>query len=219
MNIKKLVYVIIIAIMLVVLAACGQTYEPPKSSEELNGISSDSGYTNDYLGLSISYPEGYTVLTKEKIDELFKNNIDALKAQFNDPEKADDAIRNSVPIAMALKHPLDYSKGFNPSINIIVESADSAYTKDIVSFAKRVAEEAKKQTIAITYGEVQKVKIDGKDAAFLDASQTQNNIDISQRQYYIARKNYVVIITLTVSVSSDMDDMVKAVEGIKFNGK
>jgi hypothetical protein len=216
MNIRKLVSLILVAVMLSVLAACEETFAPPKSSEELNGTSNDSSYTNDYLGFNMAYPEGYTALTKEKIGELFIENKDFLKAQFKDPKVAEEAIKSYVPVAMALKHTLDYTGGFIANINLIIKKEASWYTKDIVSLAKKYIEVVNKQSAVITHSEVQGIKLDGIDVAFVDATQTQKGFDLMQRQYYFARKDYIVAITITASESGEKDELVKAVEAIKF---
>lgn len=217
MKIRKLIYAVIIAAMLVILASCGQSYEPPKSSADLYGTSSGSGYSNDYLGFSITYPDGYTVLDKDKVDDLLKNTIDSIKAQFTDPEKAEEALNASIPVTMAFKHPLDYTEGANANISIIIQNVNSALTKDIVSYGKKVVEETQKQLAGVKYGDVQGIKLDGKDACAVDMTQTQNGVELLQKQYFFACKNYSVVITLTAGDSGDMDELAKTVEGIKFN--
>lgn len=219
MNIRKIIILLLIAAMLAVLASCGEYFAPPKSTEELNGTSSDSGYTNDYLGLSMSYPEGYTVLPKEKIQELFKNNIDAFKTQFKDPAKAEEAVQNSIPIAMAFKHELGYAEGFNASLNIIIQKVNNGLTKDIVSFTSNVVKSTESQATSLKYGEVKSIKLDGKDAAVVDLSLTQSDTTIPEKQYYIASKDYIVIISIAAMEQNEMDEMSQAIEGMKFTGK
>lgn len=167
------------------------------------------------IGLTITYPDDWTVLRDDEIDTLYSRMIDLIKGQFKDPGSADKAIKESIPISMAMKYPVDYKAGFNPNINIIVKPLPGFLAKDMVGFVQEAIKQAKKQTSAdITFGKPVSAKIGNAKGVVYNAQYKILGFTISEQQYYLSHDGYVAIITCASIDKTDkkaLQDMIKSI--------
>jgi hypothetical protein len=190
--------------------------DTPVATDDITGVSSESGYVNDALGFSVSYPEGYTVLTPDQIDTLMAQAIDQIKSAFSDPDLAQRAISQSIPKAMAFKHPLTYTDSFNSNFNLIISGLPAGTSSDIMTIATDAIEQAGSQAPSMQYGEPSSAQIGGKDAVMVTLKQSVNGYDLDERQYYFLRDNYLVIITIGADNEDDLSELNDMVQSIQF---
>ncbi len=216
-NIRKAIYATAVVLLCTALCACGFMYDPPESYEELAGTNDETTYNNDYLGFSLSYPEGYTILASEEIDELMAQTIEYIKSAFTDTDQQQKAIRESTPVAMGLKNPLEYASGYNSNFYIVINEASAFDTADIVKFADKSTEAAEKQTEDIEFDKAAAININGKEAALSEGIQKVGSYEALQKRYFFASKNYCVAITFSSTNEEDMNELTQIIDTIQFD--
>ena len=190
--------------------------EVPALTDDIAGVSSDSGYVNDTLGFSISYPEGYTVLTQDQINTLMAQAIGQIKSVFSDPDLAQQAISQSIPKAMAFKHPLTYTDSFNSNFNLIISELPAGTSSDIMTIATAAIEQAGSQAPSMQYGEPSSAQVGGKDAVAVNLKQSVNGYTVDEWQYYFLCDKYLVIVTICADNEDELGELDSMVQSIQF---
>lgn len=222
---KKL-FVILLACMLVplLLASCIQVNTTPSASPasaapaatkvEVKG----QVYTHAGTGFTITYPEGWTMLDDTAIGTAWASIIAQINNTYTDAVQIAKAMRENVPVTVAMLHPGDYTGGFNANINVILqENVDMTGFPGILKMADMSADLANQQSGGNYHvDKAQSVKIGGQDAAVVSISQTADGVTTVQKQYYIVRDNDYIVITLTSQDPADMATLQKAVDSIGF---
>jgi len=216
--------ILIIALTALFLSSCG-VIDPSPTVTETPTLTlppvTDTGavYTNEDIGMTITYPEDWTVLSDEDIGTAYAKIWDKIKEMYKDPSELEKYKEQTIPASIAFLHSLNYVEGFNPNINIIVMKYDVGSNIDIVAFTKQTAKEATKQAAsgAVEYGAIQPCKVGGIDAAAADLTSEQTGIKLTQKQYYIYKNQHLIIITLTDTNPEGIDTLQKAVDNVRFS--
>ncbi len=212
---KVIPLVLVVALIALLLPACSAPLPslPPVTDK-------GASYTDEKSGLTITFPEDWTLLSEQEILDLSAQTVAALKDQYRDPAAFEKALQQNVPVAYAFLHPVDYAGAFNANVNVIIMDVPSALTSNIVAFAKTAVVEMSKQMsgVRMDLGEVQPAKVGGLDAAVVDMSQTQLGLEMTQKQFYVARNGRLAIITLSAASdhAEELDTLQKAVDNIRF---
>ena len=221
---RRFSVVLIIALIAFFLSSCGLTdlsFLAAETPAPTLPPVTDTGvvYTNEDIGMTITYPEDWTVLSDEDIEFAYAQMWDTMKEMYKDPSELEKYKEQNIPVSFAFLHPLNYGEGFNPNINIIIVKNDLGSDVDIVSYAKQVAKETTKQTASgvVEYGEILPCKVGGIDAAAVDLTSVQVGIKLTQKQYYIYKDQHLVIMTLSDSKPDGLVTLQKAVDNIRFN--
>ena len=226
MKSKKIICIFLCALSLVlltgILSACGAG--PSTSSAAASpsnapsatapGSAGSQTYTNDAAKFTITYPQSYNAMSQDQIYKIMSQLIDNLKSQHTDPAELNKAIQNSVPVAIIRKHPQGYSDGYNSGVSIGIH--DDIATGNIVDFENQELNPGSQPSGGPSISPATAVKIDGKDAAFLDETLSVDGKDMFQRTYYVENNNFLLMITLTAANKSELDELVQIVDSIKF---
>ncbi|MEL7609044.1 MAG: hypothetical protein AAGU74_06020 [Bacillota bacterium] len=216
---KKIRAILLCAMFLisaVLLAACAPSYDPPKSNEELYGATKDLVYTNTYLGFSLTYPAGWTILDDEQINELWAQGIEQIKAAFTDAEEAEKAVSENIPVEVAFRYPLGYADGFNDNFNMIIKEAPAQMTANIKEAAESIAAVAEEASGSLKYEQPQIVTISGVELAVMDATQNALGFETRSKQILFARKNYLVICTLSAGDAASLEEIGTLINAFTF---
>jgi hypothetical protein len=222
----KRLLVILLACMLVplLLASCIQLNTTPSASPASVAPSAavevkGQTYTHAGTGFTITYPEDWTMLGDAAIGTAWSAVITQINNTYTDAAEIAKAMRENVPVTVAMLHPTDYTGGFNANINVILqENVDMTGFPGILEVADMSLEQANQQ-----YGggyqteKAQAVKVGGQDAALVGLSQTTDSVTTLQKQYYMVRDNDFIVVTLTSQDPADMATLQKAVDSIHFN--
>lgn len=214
---KTLLVVIVSALFIMLLSACSVNPGPAPSLSPVT----DKGpiYTNEWLGMTMTFPEGLTMLDQEEIQEKSAKTIEMLKDKYKDPDAFEKASQENVPDVLVYMHPQDY-KGNNPNLCLFVLDAKPSDTADIMSFARAFVQNMS-PTQDITFvesGEVHPVWVGGISAATIDVKRVVAGIDLIQRLYFVGHNNSLIVISM--STASDdlaaLDILQKAVDNVRF---
>ena len=79
-KIKTLLLIVLAGMMLITLTGCGKEDNESKEEEKVDlGKWNENVYTNEYLGMKITLPEGWTAATDEQIAKLMNIGEEVLK--------------------------------------------------------------------------------------------------------------------------------------------
>jgi hypothetical protein len=218
MKPQKILYAAAAILLILSLSACGSgssgttgTTEPEKTIDI-----SKFTYVNDDIGFGIIYPEDFNTLSEDEIRASMADNIETIKAMFSDPEEAEAAIRQSVPVSQTMKYPDDYEDGINANINIIVREVPVAID-DIVDVTSQIIQGANSQTAGLmTFEEPIAAKIGGKDAAVTYATVDIPDIELITAQYYVDNNGYLAIISLSAGDETELNELEAIIDTIEF---
>jgi hypothetical protein len=189
----------------------------PTATPEADLFGSITGqtYVNDTVGLQLDFPKGYTALDKQAIKENIVKNTPNLKDAYNDPEKFNEMVKaGEIPVFVASKHPIEYTKGFNSNFSVTISQInDQLSLKDIADYVKK--------TLFKTDGysnvkNPQNVTIDGNKSFLITATVKVQKLKVSQKIYLLQNKNWFITITLGSTSTTEMSEMTKTVQSVKI---
>jgi hypothetical protein len=218
---RRFSVVLVIALIALFLSSCGLTDLSSIAAETpvptLPPVT-DTGavYKNEDVGLTITYPEDWNVLSNEDIESLYAEAWNTIKEMYKDPSELEKYKEQNIPVSYATLYPSDYREGFNPTINIVIMEGDLG--SDIVSFAAQSVKAMKQAASGVLeYGEIQSCKVGGIDAAVADFTIEQMGVKLAEKQYYIYKNQHLIIITLCYINPEALGTMQKAVDNVRFN--
>lgn len=192
--------------------AAGQS----QSRKEKAAVLDDHTYRDDAAGFEITYPDDFYVMSQKEIQDFFSENIQYFKDYYNDPEEAEKAIEQTIPISIALKYPLGYEDGYNPNLNVIIIDMEEEFDGDAVELVRESIQYAQEMSDNISYTDVEPVVIDGKDAAIAYGTSLIEGYTIPQKQYYIFNRHYNIIITISADDNQSEEEMDQIINTIKL---
>lgn len=214
---KRVPAATVLLVAALLLCACAAPAPVPSLSPV-----TDTGavYSHEKSGFTITYPADWTVLSDTDISSLYAQISDQIKSMYKNPAEYEAALEKNIPVSCAFLHPRDAAVDFNANINIVIMTVPAAQSKDIVGMAKQVAKEMESAVAAgtITTGEASAAKVGGLDAAVQPLTMKTQDVEVSEKQYYVAHNGYVAIITLSAldSAPADLDTLQKAVDNVRF---
>jgi PBP1b-binding outer membrane lipoprotein LpoB len=214
MKTQKILYAVAAILLILSLSACGSGSSGTEGAAETVDLSKFT-YVNDDMGFGIIYPEDFNTLSEDEINTAMADNIESIKAMFGDPEEAEAAIKQSVPVSQTLKYPSDYADGINANINIIVQEVPPI--DDIVDVTSQIVQGANSQTSGLmTFEEPTAAQVGGKDAAVTYAIINVPDMELITEQYYVANNGRLAIISLSASDEEELNELEAIIDTIEF---
>jgi hypothetical protein len=229
-NMKNIAFSILAPAALLLLLCvytAGQTttspQEPPLPAASLpvaSGTITDSTYKNDYFGMQLIIPAGWTVydaqgrrILIEQGRQQFTNNEKSVQAQL------DAGISRTVNL-LTISKPAEDDSGIENAIFVcgaefVPRTASAAATsQDYLTQVKRLLGYSK-----IPYkleNPVSSEKINGIDFAVLTVSSESPRGEFRQKYYAIMKKGYAIFFISTYINEPDLAVMDKLMSSIKF---
>jgi len=164
-------------------------------------------YVNDYFGLKLAVPDGFTFGDEAAVAEIDGST----EAFIKDKDAVIKTIKKGDPVTVAYADNEDNYDNINVTINLAdVETDLKKQLEDSIPEVKNTLKE-----IGITPKEVSvvKAKVSGKDTYLLTThGLISDEYDIYQKQYMGTEGDYTVCITFTSFARDDTDDMIKLLE-------
>lgn len=210
---KKVFCIILSMLMLLSLFGCTGNTDPEDIRGEVSGTTegkqeekpefslgdtTGSTYTNDFLGISCTLPEGWVFYTDEQIKE--QNNI---TENYLDEEVIEQLKKASIVYDMIAQHMTDGS-----SINVTMEKLNVV---QVVSLNIQKTLEAQIDGIKSTYAnigytdvqvEYQKLTVDGKEFDSLKIQAKIQGLDFTGVLFAFLKGDYLANVTVC-SLSAD----------------
>jgi hypothetical protein len=213
MNKRKLGLLALVMMIVFALAtACGG-----KSKEVSLGVTESGSYTNDYFGVSLSFPKEWTFQSAEQMMKLMSAGKDVVAGNDESKKKALDlAQTKTLNLLTASKFPLDSGKP-GPSIVSVAEKVSLLQGvkngKDYLEASKKLLTESK---LPYTFQEIKSIKVGGKDMDVMQASIKSGTTVVTQDYYSTIIDGYAFSFILSYVDDSSKAETDKILESVKF---
>ena len=199
-----------------------QVAQPPRPAAQntLDRGRLEAGvYTNDYLGVSFTVPQGWVTQDVAERQAI----IDAGRKMLEDSNAKDKAaieasMNRTVFLLSISKHPLGVpSPGFNAQLSCLAERVPTAVIKtgdEYLAEMKRVAQ-ATSASMEWT-GPVRRVLVGEVAFATTDAKLSVGAGSVAQRHYVTVRKGYAVLLTYSYLDEADLKAFDELIKSMKF---
>lgn len=218
--IKIALIILLIASMLFVLTACGKegekttndnttniTNEQPAQEQKVEfsmGEWNNNVYTNNFLGLKFSLPQGWTYSSDEEIAEMMNLGIELL----NDDQKAAAELSKLTSVYyIAANNPNTGDSvavmSEKPSMDVTTEF----YINQLKSHLSTV------ESVNYEIGEISKEKVADREYDTIIATTNVSGIKVAQKYYvYKMDEYFVAIIVTSVTGEDGIKDIIKSFE-------
>ena len=86
-DLKKLFLLLIVTVLVITLAGCGKSKNNENNEEEISaGVWNGNVYTNEFLDIKYTIPEGWTYSSKEELADLMNISLDFVSDITNNSE-------------------------------------------------------------------------------------------------------------------------------------
>ncbi|MBW8034250.1 MAG: hypothetical protein FVQ79_00865 [Planctomycetes bacterium] len=215
MSGTKLTHFIFIVLSVVFLSGCEK-----KASDEIDfGTVEGSVYRNEYFGLSISFPSGWSIQDQETQKELMDIGT---KLAAGDDENLEAVIKaselQSVNLVAAFEHPLGAPVASNPSLMCIAEKVRHVpgikRGSDYHFHFRKLLESS---AIDVSFPrETSTEKIGGVDFDVMYIEALTAGVIIQQKQYAAISKGYALLLTITYTTDEEKASLQKLLESVTF---
>jgi hypothetical protein len=158
-------------------------------------------YTNPFFGLTIAFPEDWTILTRKQMAELMKLGQDMIGEYRED-------LADSMKLSQEKTIYCFIVFGKNDSnVNMVCTNlkVSGLAATDPETFLKYAKIGLQSQSLPFTFGDITALKIAGKDFAMMTGEFEVNGVKGLQRYYCAIQKGYAMMLTLSATSQADMD--------------
>ncbi|MNO64153.1 hypothetical protein D3C76_548770 [compost metagenome] len=202
MSKKKMGLVTVILVLTMALVtACGGAKKEVSLGKTTNG-----SYTNDYFGVSLSFPKEWTFQDEESLKKLMEQSREFI-ADGDDTKKKqlDLASLKTLNLLMASQYPLD-SGELGPSVVIVAEKVSLLQGvktgKDYLEASKKFMMESQ---LPYNYKDFTTAKVGGKDMDVMQITIENGDLVVTQDYYSTIIDGYAFNMIFTY-----VDDEMKA---------
>ncbi|MNZ54326.1 hypothetical protein D3C78_722250 [compost metagenome] len=210
MSKKKMGLLMVVLMLTVALAtACGGT----KKAVSL-GTTTNGSYTNDYFGVSLSFPEEWTFQDEESLKQLMDASREIIAGDDESKKKELDlASIKTLNLLMASKYPLD-SGELGPSVVIVAEKVSLLQGiktgKDYLEASKKFMIESQ---LPYNYKDMTTAKVGGKDMDLMQITVENGDMVVTQDYYCSIIEGYAFNMIITYAdedMKAEADEIVKS---------
>lgn len=176
----------------------------PQTPAAASGVVTDSVFQNDYFGLRITIPPGWTVQgddVKQKVKETAKNVI-VPKSDQNKVE-LEAAVERTLNLLTISKFPLGEPGQLNALVMVVAEAVPLAATGP--AYMKDLKAALKQTTVPVTVADGEVETINGVRFYTVTATLTPGEAVIRQKYYVILKKGYALGLITSIISESDTD--------------
>ena len=225
MKIIKTTVGLILAASFIFATGCSQKNNSSNGKDNANaktitmGNQEGNKYTNDYFGLELDVPEGWTIASDEEKKALMQAGQDAIAESNEDlAEQLDLAKEKTLNLMFAFKYPFTH-QGVNPNVLCMAEnlgllgSVAVKSGKDYLAMTKTGMEQT---GMPYTFGEVTTEKLGGKDFDTMEATMDAGEIKITQKYYAAIFDGYALIFINTFFNDEEAAEINAFMDTVKF---
>ena len=202
-------------VCIALLAGCGK-----KASEEIDfGVVENSIYRNNYFGLSMKIPTGWSVqdeAAKQKIADLGKKVIAGDDKNLNAMLKASEL--QVVNLLAMYKHPIGTPVSFNPNIMCLAERVRHMpgikRGKDYHYHSKKILQSGQ---IKVSFPkDIYTERIAGVDFDVMTLQMSVAGQTARQKMYTTIMKGYALSISVSFATDEEESELQKVLESVHF---
>lgn len=169
-----------------------------------SGVVTDSVYRNDYFGLRITIPQGWTIQgedVKERVKEKAKDVI--VPKDDQDKHELEAAVERTLNLLTISKFPLGAPGQLNALVMAIAEAVPLAATGP--AYMKDLKAALQQTTVPVTVADGEMETINGVSFYTLTATLTPGESVIRQKYYVTMKKGYALGLITSILSESDAD--------------
>jgi hypothetical protein len=177
-------------------------------------------YTNTYFQMEMDIPKGWTVQSKEQLEDISKKGIDLTAGDNKEMKAALKASEiNSANLLAVFKHEVGSALEFNPNFMVVAENLKSAPSikngGDYLTQTRKLLEQSqmKYDSISETY---EKTTIGGQEFYVMSAHISYMEMSISQVYYSTIRNGFCLSAIISYSGEEQKAELEQAVRSMKF---
>ena len=214
-------YLFAIVISCGLITGC-QKATGPRASEEIDfGTIENSVYKNKYFGLSLTFPEGWSVLDQQQRDELKDLGSEIVAGDDKNLNKAmkSAAELQTVNMLSVFEHPLGTDVPYNPNIIIMAERVRHApgikRGNDYHVHTKKVLESSNQ--LSVNFGETFTEMIGGKEFDVQPLQMGIGNQVVKQKMYATIDKGYALLLVISYDAPEEEEKLQAILKTITFS--
>jgi hypothetical protein len=224
MKIIKSTIGLFLAASLIFAAGCGKKDTPNEAGKSAPktitmGTQDGNKYTNDYFGLELNVPEGWTIASEEEKAALFQASQDVIEEKNKYlAKKMDLSKEQTLNLMFAFKYPLTH-QGINPSVFCMAENLGllgKATVKSGKDYLAMVKSSMEQTGMPYTFGDVITEKLDNKDFDVMEASISAGDIKVTQKYYAAIFDDYALTFIETYSNEEEASDTKSLMDTVIF---
>lgn len=218
---KKSTMTTLLHVILLVMFCCTAAHAQPGRAQEAkpavsagptstptpapaSGVITDSVYRNDYFGLRITIPQGWTIQgedVKERVKEKAKDVI--VPKDDQDKHELEAAVERTLNLLTISKFPLGAPGQLNVLVMAIAEAVPLAATGP--AYMKDLKAALQQTTVPVTVADGEMETINGVSFYTLTATLTPGESVIRQKYYVTMKKGYALGLITSILSESDAD--------------
>lgn len=214
MNKKKIgLLSMVLLLMLAMVTACGG-----KDKKEVSlGVTESGSYTNDYFGLSLTFPKEWVYQDADQMMKLMEAGQEVVAGGNEAKNKMLDLAKTkTLNLLMASKFPLDSGKT-GPSAIAVAEKISMLQGikngKDYLESSKKLMVDSQ---LPYEFQEIKTVKVGGKDLDMMQATINTGEMVVTQEYYSSIIEGYAFNLILTYTDEASKAETDKILESISF---
>lgn len=219
---KKSVVTTLLHVILFIIFCCPAAYAQPGRAQQeakpavsasptstptpapASGVVTDSVYRNDYFGLRITIPQGWTIQgedVKQRVKETAKDVIVPKDGQ--DKHELEAAVERTLNLLTISKFPMGAPGQLNALVMAVAEAVPLAATGP--AYMKDLKASLQQTTVPVTVVDGEVETINGVSFYTLMATLTPGEHVIRQKYYVTMKKGYALGLITSILSESDAD--------------
>ncbi|MOA09005.1 hypothetical protein D3C78_1288110 [compost metagenome] len=213
MSKKKMgLLTVILVLTMALVTACGD------AKKEIGlGTTANGSYTNDYFGVTLSFPSEWTFQDEESREKLMEASAEIIAGDDESKKKQLDlASMKTLNLLVASQYPLD-SGQLGPSVVIVAEKVSLLQGvkngKDYLEASKKFMIESQ---LPYDYKDITTTKVGGKDMDMMQVTIENGDMVITQDYYSSIIDGYAFNIIITYADDAMKAETDKIVQSVSF---
>ena len=183
------------------------------------GFSERNTYTNDYFGINITIPEGWTVQSREE-NSMLENLGRQNSGQTGGTQPASTSIEELqvIYLLVALQLEPGTAVDYNPGIQIIANNLTKSDTAvSATQYIKALAEQfGRFPNFTLNDAGISDTTLSGKTLAFMKAETKIGEVAVKQTYFATIIKNYAVQFTISYTNKQEKEALLKILDTLDF---
>ncbi len=208
-------FYILFMLLAVILGGCGK-----KASDEIDfGTVEDSIYQNQYFGLSLEVPSGWTVQDQEAQKRIMELGGDIVAGEDKNLSAVIKASKlQTVNLLSVAKHPIGAPVDYNPSMMCIAEKVSHAAGikrgSDYHFHSKKLLQSGQ---LKVSFPEgIYPEQIDGIGFDVMTVQISFGGVTVMQKQYVTIMKGYALLMVISYVTPEEEAELVETLRSARF---
>jgi len=210
----------VLTLLIVITAALSSGCQSKASDEIDYGTIENSVYKNEYFGLSLTVPDGWSVQDRAAQKHLQDMGNEVVSGNDRNLKKIIKASEmQTVSLLMAFKHPMGTPVDFNPSIICLAERVRHMpgikRGKDYHAHAKKLLQRGQ---LRVSFPKpISTEQVGGRDFDVMYTAMSVAGMKVRQKQYATIMKGYALAFALSYQTDAEEAELQKVLDSVTLD--